>query len=188
MPWGIIPILKGESIQDRAGSTRRPRKRMVFEGIFWFCLVLPQAGSSGDAGSGDAAYNGELMVPKIHFLVFAEPRPGSRTPAWNWADSPTGVEGGAVFFRAEWSDISVSPFRPAGRRTIQASGLCYPVTGWPTSQPRRRVRVSGRRARRRRLFFAAGFRAAHTPRSAIVGCRRRPRPGSLETGWAPATC
>jgi len=42
---------------------------------------------------------------------------------------------GGGFRRGEWSDISVSPFRPAGRRTIQASGLCYPSDGAGSGGP-----------------------------------------------------
>jgi hypothetical protein len=66
----------------------------------WFYLALPRLiawGFSEDAGSGDPAYKAGFGL-RYHVLVLAEPRPGSRTPAWNWADSPTGVEGGAVFF------------------------------------------------------------------------------------------
>jgi hypothetical protein len=79
MPWGIIPILKGESIQDRAGSTRRPRERTVLEGIFWVYLALARLiawGFSEDAGSGDPAYNWQVDGAKVSFFGFC------RSPAW----------------------------------------------------------------------------------------------------------
>ena len=41
-------------------------------------------------------------------------------------DPPTGSAGRPVTFCAEFQNEYALPFRPAGRRTAQASGLCYP--------------------------------------------------------------
>jgi len=87
-------------------------------------LVLPGF-TKGALGMGVrlavASFDNWAVIGKVSFLVL---------PAFTGRQLAGRNREKRRVFRKGWSDISVFPFRPAGRRTIQASGLCYPGFTW----------------------------------------------------------